>query len=152
MQAIIFIGIPASGKSSFYKERFFRTHVRINLDMLRTRRRERILLAACLEAKQPFVVDNTNVTREERARYIAPAKAAGIEVIGYYFQSQVKEAIARNSARPEGERIPPQAIWGKFRKLEMPTLQEGFDILYDVRLSGSEFLMTQRPMEERDVR
>ncbi len=57
MQAIIFIGIQASGKSSFYKEQFFKTHIRINLDMLRTRHREDILLRACLEAKQPFVVD-----------------------------------------------------------------------------------------------
>ena len=38
MEAVIFVGIQGSGKSSYYKERFFRTHFRINLDMLRTRR------------------------------------------------------------------------------------------------------------------
>ncbi len=31
MEAVIFIGIQAIGKSSFYKRRFFRMHVRINL-------------------------------------------------------------------------------------------------------------------------
>ncbi len=36
VQAILFSGIQATGKSSFYRERFFHTHVRINLDMLRT--------------------------------------------------------------------------------------------------------------------
>ena len=41
MEAIVFIGLQASGKSSFYKERFFSTHVRISLDLLRTRNRER---------------------------------------------------------------------------------------------------------------
>jgi len=51
MQAIIFTGIQAAGKTSFYLERFFRTHVRINLDMLRTRHREWLLLNACIEAK-----------------------------------------------------------------------------------------------------
>jgi hypothetical protein len=58
MEAIIFIGIQGLGKSSFYRERFFNTHIRINLDMLKTRRREQLLLQACLNAKQPFVVDN----------------------------------------------------------------------------------------------
>ncbi|MEL6944740.1 MAG: ATP-binding protein, partial [Bacteroidota bacterium] len=36
MQAILFIGIQASGKSTFYKERFFNTHVRISMDLLNT--------------------------------------------------------------------------------------------------------------------
>lgn len=135
MEAIIFIGIPASGKSSFYKERFFRTHVRINLDMLRTRRRERILLEACLAAKQPFVVDNTNVTAADRFRYIPPAKSSGFRVVGYYFQSQAQQSVSRNHARTESERVPPQGIWSKYRQLELPRLDEGFDALYYVRLS-----------------
>ena len=63
MEAIVFIGIQGTGKSSFYQERFFHTHVRLNSDMLKTKHRLRLLLQACLEAKQPFVLDNTNVTR-----------------------------------------------------------------------------------------
>ena len=62
IEAIIFIGIQATGKSTFFQQKFFDTRVRINLDMLKTRNRERILLAACLDAKQPFVVDTTNLT------------------------------------------------------------------------------------------
>ena len=61
MEAVILIGIQATGKSTFYKEYFYDTHVRINLDMLKTRRREDILLQACIQAKQSFVVDNTNI-------------------------------------------------------------------------------------------
>lgn len=30
MQAVILVGLQASGKSSLYRERFFTTHVRIN--------------------------------------------------------------------------------------------------------------------------
>ena len=51
MEAAIFVGIQASGKSSFYRKQFFDTHLRIYLDMLKTRHRERILLRACIEAK-----------------------------------------------------------------------------------------------------
>jgi predicted kinase len=29
MEAVLFIGIQASGKTTFYRERFFDTHVRI---------------------------------------------------------------------------------------------------------------------------
>jgi predicted kinase len=31
MQAVIFIGIQATGKSTFFKEMFFTTHIRINI-------------------------------------------------------------------------------------------------------------------------
>ena len=41
MEAVILIGIQGAGKSTFYKDRFFNTHVRINLDMLKTRHREK---------------------------------------------------------------------------------------------------------------
>ena len=75
MEAIIFIGIQGAGKSTFFKERFFDTHVRINLDTLRTRRREEILLNACLQSRQPFVVDNTNPLPADRSRYLGPARA-----------------------------------------------------------------------------
>src|SRR5689334_17102535 len=110
MEAIIFVGLQAAGKSTFYKERFFHTHVRINLDMLKTRRREQGLLELCLALQQPFVVDNTNPTEADRARYIAAARAAGFRVIGYYFQTTVSAAIGRNAARGGPTRIPPQAI------------------------------------------
>lgn len=31
MEAVVFVGIQGSGKSSFYQERFCRTHVRLDL-------------------------------------------------------------------------------------------------------------------------
>lgn len=68
MEAVLLVGIQAAGKSTFYRERFFTTHVRISLDLLRTRHRERSLLAWCLSHGQRFVVDNTNVTAAGRAR------------------------------------------------------------------------------------
>ena len=137
MEAVIFVGIQAAGKSSFYRERFFNTHLRINLDMLKTRHRERALLRACIELQQPFVVDNTNPTAEERARYIVPAKAAGFRVIGYYFQSRVPDCLARNDRRGPRERVPDKAIGGTAGRLQLPSLAEGFDALHYVRIDES---------------
>ena len=137
MQAVIFIGIQASGKSTFYKKRFFNTHIRINLDMLKTRNREDILLEACLRAKQPFVVDNTNPTVESRAKYIQGASEEGFQVVGYYFDSNLQEAILRNTARTGRAQVPPQVIAITYKKLEQPTLEEGFAALYSVTILPS---------------
>ena len=81
----------ASGKSSFYRERFFRTHVRINLDMLKTRHREKRLMEVCLETGVPFVIDNTNPAIADREPYIRAAKAAGCRMVGFYFQSRIED-------------------------------------------------------------
>ena len=134
MELVLCIGIPATGKSTFCRERFYDTHLRINLDMLRTRYRERLLVAACIEAKQRFVVDNNNTTREERAAYIGPARAAKFGVTGYFFESRVPDALRRNAQRLGPARIPDKAVFGKSKRLELPALTEGFDRLFFVRL------------------
>ena len=138
MQAVLFIGLQASGKSSFYKERFFSTHVRINLDQLRTRYRERKLLSVCLETELPFVIDNTNPTPQIRSAYIAAARAARYSIIGYYFQSRVQQCLTRNRLRPKP--VPDTGILSTARTLKRPTFDEGFDTLRYVRLTDSGFI------------
>ena len=49
MQAVIFIGIQATGKTTFYVQHFLNTHLRISLDVLRTRHREARFLETCLQ-------------------------------------------------------------------------------------------------------
>jgi predicted kinase len=133
---ILFIGIQASGKSSFYRERLFWTHVRVNLDMLKTRHREGLLVSACFAGRTPFVVDNTNLTRANRARYIVPARAAKFRITGYFFESRMPEAVARNAQRVGRLRVADAAVRHAGARLEMPTWEEGFDALHVVRLDG----------------
>jgi predicted kinase len=132
MEAVILVGIQAAGKSTFYRERFFTSHLRVSLDLLRTRHRERALLTWCIQHRQPFVIDNTNPTVAERAVYITPAKAAGFRVVGYVFAPDVPASIARNAARPEAERVPAKAIGATRKRLEWPQYAEGFDELHYV--------------------
>lgn len=134
MEAIIFTGLQAAGKTSFYRDRFLRTHVRLSLDLLRTRHRETILLHACLAAQQPFVVDNTNPTPAARMRYVRLAHAAGFRAVVYYFHTTLEDALRRNAARAGKERIPDVALQGLYRKLQPPTAEEGFDAAYRVTL------------------
>jgi predicted kinase len=139
MQAVLLVGIQATGKSSFYRARFVDTHVRINLDMLRTRSREARLLQFCCETRQPFVVDNTNVTRAERAVYIAAAREVSMGVVGYYFESAIEPALARNAGREADRFVPERGVRGTHARLELPRLEEGFDELHYVRLSDGAF-------------
>lgn len=148
MEAIILIGIQASGKSTFYRDRFFNTHVRINLDMLKTQHREQYLVNACIAAKQPFVVDNTNPAREDRRRYIEAAKAAGFTVTGYYLQSKVDDCKERNEKRPVGQAVPLKGLLGAAGRLELPSVEEGFDKLYYVKVSGESGFIVEEWKDE----
>ena len=139
MEAILFAGLQGSGKSSFYKQRFFTTHMRISLDLLRTRNRERQFLALCLQTGQRFVVDNTDPTRQDRARYIGAAKDARFRVTGYYFRSKVEECLPRNADRDE--EVPAAALLATAKKLEIPSMAEGFDELFYVRLTEGGFIV-----------
>lgn len=146
MEAVLFVGIQGAGKSTFYQQRFFDTHIRISLDMLKTRYREQVFLHACILAKQPFVVDNTNVLAAERERYIAPAKEAGFRIVGYYFPVPVRHAIGRNQKREGKKKIPVQGILGTQKKLQPPRREEGFDQLYCVTVTeANEFVVGECP-------
>jgi predicted kinase len=143
VEAVIFIGVPGSGKSSFFKERLFHTHVRISLDLLKTRHREQRLLDFCLQTEQRFVIDNTNPTKLERSPYIEAAKAKRFKITGFYFQSKVEECLRRNSQRSDADRVPDVAILASAKKLERPSLYEGFDQLSYVRLNERGFVVEE---------
>ena len=137
MELIVLCGIPAAGKTTFYRERFLPTHVRISLDLLKTRHREDIMLHACFAARQPAVIDNTNATAAQRTRYVQLAHAAGSKAVLYFFDVTTRTAVGRNSGRSGKDRVPNVAIFGTQKKLEWPTRDEGFDEMYRVT-SGDE--------------
>ncbi|WNJ18352.1 AAA family ATPase [Pontibacter sp. G13] len=142
MQAIIFMGIQASGKSTYYWRNFFNSHVRISMDLLNTRNRERLFLQSCLQTQAAFVVDNTNPTLADRQRYIPLAKERQYEVVGYFFETSLKAALRRNSFRTGKARIPEVGVRACLRKLERPSFSEGFDKLYRVRLEGNQYVVS----------
>ena len=134
MQLIIFTGVQASGKSTFYQQFFYHSHLRLNLDMLKTRHRENILFEAALTSKTKMVVDNTNPTAEDRARYIQRAKAAGFEVISYFFDTDLVSTLARNKQRLGKANIPEVGVRATHKKLQVPRLDEGFDKIIQVKI------------------
>ena len=151
MEAILLIGIPGSGKSSFYKERFYGTHLRINRDMIKTRRRERALIKVCFKIQQRFVLGNINATRADRSEVIVAAHAARFRVIGYFFQVSTRVAVARNRERSGKAQIPVVGIFGAYKRLEPPSHAEGFDELFVVTIGPDRnFIVNSAPEEALD--
>lgn len=105
--------------------------------MLRTRNREKRLLEFCFMTSMPVVIDNTNVSTEDRELYLKLAKEAGFKVYGYFFQPDVKRSIRLNNLRQGKEKVSDVAIFSKKKKLELPSFEEGFDALYSVHMEES---------------
>jgi len=143
LNGVIFTGLQASGKSTYFMQSFYKTHLRLNMDMLRTRHREKILFSACLESKQPVVIDNTNPTRDDRAKYIADFKSHKFEVVGYYFASSIQDCLNRNASREGKEKIPDIGIQSTYSKLEIPSYAEGFDKLFYVTMNDGDFTVSE---------
>jgi predicted kinase len=130
MEAVVFCGLQGSGKTTLYRDRFLETHVRLSMDLLRSRAREATLMQACLQTGQRFVVDNTNPTPSDRRRYVAPAREAGFRVVGYLVEVDRSLALARNAERAGRARVPVAGVMGTDRRLQRPTPEEGFDELW----------------------
>ena len=69
---------------------------------------------------------------------------AGFGVVGYYFQSRIGDCIRRNSLREGKTRVPEKAIGATIKRMQLPSLAEGFDALYYVRIDeDGEFVVEE---------
>ena len=131
LELIIFVGLQAAGKSTYYREHFAATHVHVSKDLLKNARdremRQRQLIEEALAAGRSVVVDNTNPTPLVRAPLIAIGRRRGARVAAYFFEAVVKDAVARNRRREGKTRVPDVAIFVTAKKLVPPSLAEGFD-------------------------
>jgi predicted kinase len=140
MDIIILIGLQASGKSTFYRTHFTDTHELISKDLLSSsknqsknqKQAERIEKA--FQEQRSVVVDNTNVSVQDRLPLIDLGRRYDATIIGYYFKADVSGSRRRNKQRTGKAQVPEQAIFITAHKLEPPTYAEGFDTLYYVRI------------------
>jgi predicted kinase len=138
LELILFVGLPGSGKSTYYRAHFAATHVHVSKDLMpnarrRDDRQEREIAAALGEGRS-VVVDNTNPSRDVRAPLIALGRRHGARIVAVYFETDVRTAIMRNRQREGRARVPDVAIFATKKKLVPPTLEEGFD---EVRVIAS---------------
>ncbi|MBR6559497.1 MAG: AAA family ATPase [Clostridia bacterium] len=141
--AVILMGIPASGKSTFYRKYFSDSHVHINLDTLHTRNKENILFTECLDRGSSLVVDNTNPKVSDRERYIPRALEAGYEVYGFLFRGNITDCKLRNAGREGKSRVPDKAITAISSAFEYPRYDEGFGEIYFILQNDGGFEATE---------
>jgi predicted kinase len=146
---ILSIGLPGSGKSSWFKRNNITP---LSSDMLRMLLFDdaheqrfqdlvfsnlRSMLKARLIARRPLnYVDATNLTPHDRHSWIKLAKDYGYDVQAVYFDVPVEVCMERNRRR---ERVVDGEIMKKMAaKLKPPTFEEGFSKVTVVRVKKKE--------------
>ena len=155
-ELVIFVGLQASGKSTFFRDRFAATHTHVSKDLFRNNknrnRRQAQLIEAALQEGKSVVVDNTNPTAEERRPLIELGRRYGAKIVGYYFDSEVRRCLERNRQRTGKARVPDVALYATAKKLVRPSYLEGFDELFYVRITGDSTFDVLAHAGEADAR
>jgi predicted kinase len=142
---VLAIGLPGSGKSSWFKRN---NVVPLSSDMVRALLFDdpaeqrfqdlvfsnlRSMLKARLIARRPMnYVDATNLTPQERHNWIKLAKDYGYEVQAVFFDVPLEVCIERHQRR---DRVVPEDVMRRMAtKLKAPTFDEGFSKITVVRV------------------
>jgi predicted kinase len=145
---VLTIGLPGSGKTTWYKRRGVTP---LSSDLLRsilfddiTEQRYqglvfstlRSLLRARLIAKMPWnYVDATNLSPHERKQWIKMAKSFGYEVQAVFFDVPLAVCMERNSKRDR--QVTDEVMQKMAERLRPPVFKEGFDKITVVRVKGA---------------
>src|SRR6202040_1573690 len=146
---VLAIGLPGSGKSSWFKRHNI---VPLSSDMVRSLlfddvREQRFqdlvfsnlrsMLKARLIAKRPInYVDATNLTPHERQSWVKLGHDYGYEVQAVYFDVPLEVCLERNQRR---DRVVAEDVMRRMSaKLMAPTFEKGFSKITVVRVKQRE--------------
>jgi predicted kinase len=128
---IIFVGLQAAGKSTYYHANLAATHVHVSKDLMKNVRNRDVrqcqMIEEAFRAGRSVAIDNTNPTPLVRAPLIELGRRYGARVAAYFFETAVKDSVARNRLREGRARVPDLAIYIASKKIVPPSLAEGFD-------------------------
>ena len=131
-EMIIFVGFPASGKSTFAKTYLVPNgYVHINRDTLGTMAKCKNAARDALAEGKSVVIDNTSPSSSARDPFITVAENAGVPIRCFHFQTSIELAKHLNNFREvltKGEvRHVPMVGYNMFKKhFQLPSKSEGF--------------------------
>jgi len=144
----IMIGFPRSGKSTYVEQQYRATGCALVVEPDWIRRNilghqfhkpaEPIIwliadsfIRIALSQGRDVLLDGTNLADFVREKYITLAKGMDCQVVGVWIHAPMSVCIERNNASPEGHKLPHEALIAKEEQFVPPTLEEGFDELYE---------------------
>lgn len=151
---IMFVGSPASGKTSYYQENIknIENHIYLSNDtFIGTPGKFNKEIEKTLRNSISVVIDNTNGTSKVREKYIKIArdinKESGkdIKIIVVKFNTEKEIVLHLNAIRTKlintcilkgnkdcKHNVPAIAIHSYWKRLENPEKKEGIDYIYDI--------------------
>ncbi|MEU8118477.1 ATP-binding protein [Spirillospora sp. NPDC049024] len=154
-ELVILVGLQASGKTTFYRQRLAATHVHVSKDLFpksarRKQARQLRLIAEALESGRCVAVDNTNPSPEEWEPLVALGRRHGARVTAYWFPPDIAASRDRNAARPPVIQVPDVGIHATLKRLRRPRPSDGFDEVCSVGHDGAGGFVVTRPEEPLD--
>ena len=134
---VIMVGSPASGKSFYSRDLEKKGFIRINKDEMKADKVQQKAFNTGLKEGQNIVIDNTNSTKEGRAKWINAAKEASynITIVWMNFPMPVVEFLDNYRVymnKNQDTHVPAVAMRVYYKKLEAPT-QEECDNLVEIK-------------------
>ena len=130
-EMVLFVGYPASGKSSFYRKHFEPNGYEwVNRDTLKTQPKCLKTALDAIKKGKSVVIDNTNPEAKTRKEYIKIAEQNDVPVRCFFFDTPREIANHLNFFREKliGTRRIPDIGFNMFKsKFEEPSTDEGFE-------------------------
>ncbi len=128
---IIMTGSPASGKSSITSILHKDGYEVVSQDIMKTPAKCKKAATIFLKEGHNVVIDNTNATTKHRQVWIDLAHTLAIpNIISIYMSTPKQQTLHINTYRNIYElkksKVPDVAIHAYFKRMELPSLEEGF--------------------------
>ena len=143
-EVVVFVGCPASGKTTFYQTHMSGHYHHVNRDTLGTWEKCVFETEQFLRNGRSVVIDNTNPDIASRSRYIEVAKRVGgdsLKVRCFQFLTPVSQSVHNNRFRElttkdsDYKKLGWQAFSYYQSRYKEPVIDEGFDEIVRITIN-----------------